>query len=563
MPQRAVIYARYSSENQRLASIDDQVELCRRYASRMGWEVTEIYSDAATSGASAFRPGLTRLQTDARARQFDVVLCEALDRLGRNLADVARLFETLTFLGIQVHATNIGQLTAMHVGIMGTMAQLALSDLRDKTRRGLLGRVRAGRIPGGLAFGYEVVPPAPGTMEAGERRIRPEQAQVVARIFRDFAGGKSPRRIAQELNAAGVPGPDGRPWIDTTIRGQPERGTGILNNAIYVGRLEWNRCSYVKDPGTGRRVARPNPREQWEIVAVPELRIIEDALWDAARRRQAAMSFEVGRDGAGVALNRAHRRQFLFSGLLTCGGCGGGYTIVAKDRYGCAAHRQKGTCDNSRTIARARIESRVLAGLRERMLTPDLVGEFIAAFAEESSRRHNEAGATRARLDRELAEVERKLGKMMDVIESGGWSPTMRGRLDELEARKARLVEDIPQAGAPDPAVLLHPNAAQLYREQVAKLETALTDGDIRVEASEILRALIERITLTPDASAMDGLRVELCGDLAEILSFAASDAREFPARVNASGTKGGDGRVLGMLSVVAGTGFEPVTFRL
>ena len=61
----------------------------------------------------------------------------------------------------------------------------------------------------------------------------------------------------------------------------------------------------------------------------------------------------------------------------------------------------------------------------------------------------------------------------------------------------------------------------------------------------------------------MDGLRVELCGDLAEILSFAASDARKVPARVNASGTKGGDVRVLGMLSVVAGTGFEPVTFRL
>jgi hypothetical protein len=149
--------------------------------------------------------------------------------------------------------------------------------------------------------------------------------------------------------------------------------------------------------------------------------------------------------------------------------------------------------------------------------------------------------------------VERKLGKMMDVIESGGWSPTMRGRLDELEARKARLVADLAEAGAPGPAVLLHPNAAQLYREQVAKLETALADGEIRTEASEILRALIERITLTPDATAPDGLRVELCGDLAEILSFAATDARKVPARVNASGTKGDDGRVLGVVSVVAG----------
>jgi DNA invertase Pin-like site-specific DNA recombinase len=106
MARRAVIYARYSSENQREASIEDQIEVCRRYAARMGWDILEEYSDAAVSGASAFRPGLSRLQVDARARRFDIVLCEALDRLGRNLADVARLFEELTFLGVQVHATK-------------------------------------------------------------------------------------------------------------------------------------------------------------------------------------------------------------------------------------------------------------------------------------------------------------------------------------------------------------------------------------------------------------------------------------------------------------------------
>ena len=73
------------------------------------------------------------------------------------------------------------------------------------------------------------------------------------RIFKLFADGVSPRAIAGRLNNEGAVGPDGRPWQDTTIRGQAERGTGILNNELYVGQLAWNRCSYIKDPRTGRR----------------------------------------------------------------------------------------------------------------------------------------------------------------------------------------------------------------------------------------------------------------------------------------------------------------------
>ena len=149
----------------------------------------------------------------------------------------------------------------------------------------------AGRMPGGKAFGYDVLE---GDADGrGKRRINKAEAEVVQRIFRLFAEGVSPRAIAKRLNADGVPGPEGRLWQDTTIRGQVERGTGILNNALYVGRLEWNRCSYVKDPETGKRVARPNPPEAWEVVEVPELRIIDTALWErvkAGRRRSASKS---------------------------------------------------------------------------------------------------------------------------------------------------------------------------------------------------------------------------------------------------------------------------------
>jgi site-specific DNA recombinase len=554
---RAVIYARYSSENQREASITDQVEVCRRYIERQGWTVAGVYDDAAISGASRMRPGFLRLLADAEARRFDVVVCEAIDRLGRKLADVADLYDRLTFARVEIHAISIGHVTQMHIGIMGTMAQMTLSDMRDKVRRGQLGRARAGRIPGGLAYGYEVVPPPPGAKESGERRIKPAEADIVRRIFRDYAAGVSPRKLASKLNAEHTPGPEGRPWIDTTIRGQVDRGTGLLNNTLYIGRLSWNRCSYVKDPRTGRRIARVNPRAEWEETEVPELRLVDQELWDQVKVRQTEARIEMGRDDDGNALNRTHRRQFLLSGLLRCGSCGGGYTIIGEDRYGCATRRGKGTCDNRQTITRQRIEARVLGGLKERMLTPDLIEEFVRSFAEEMATQQREATGNQTRLNRDLAEVERRLQGVLRAIENGAWNDSLRDRLNDLEARKTDLSGQIAAIGAPAPAVRLHPSAAAIYRAKVADLEASLNAPEIRMDAGETLRGLIDRVDLTPDATAADGLRVELHGDLAMILSLAASPA---PGGDHRGGSRGQNEKlprtfVLGsQLSVVAGT---------
>ena len=145
-------------------------------------------------------------------------------------------------------------------------------------------------------------------------------------------------------------------------------------------------------------------KQQWEIVEVPELRIVDDDLWQRVKERQAMVRIEIGRDEDGNALNRAHRRRFLFSGLLVCGLCGGGYTIVAHDRYGCASHKSKGTCGNTRTILRPEIEERVLAGLKERLLAPDLFREFARRGATRAGgahpRRRSRARAPGARAGR-------------------------------------------------------------------------------------------------------------------------------------------------------------------
>jgi len=510
---RVVIYARYSSDLQSEASIDDQLEVCRRYAKQQGWKVAEVYADRALSGASKFRPELTRMMADAESGRFEIVLAEALDRIGRKLADVADLFDRLSFQKIELHSVATGRITPLHVGLLGTMAQMYLSDLREKVRRGQLGRALAGRSPGGKAFGYRVI----AGSEAGLREIDRPEAEIVQRIFKAFASGESPRAIAKQLNSERVLGPDGRAWRDTTIRGQVDRGTGLLNNALYVGRLEWNRCSYIKDPRTGKRVARPNPRKVWEVVDLPKLRIVDDALWDRVKQRQAVVTVAMARDSSGNALNRTHRRRFLLSGLLVCGVCGSGYTIIGKDSYGCANRRSMGTCSNGHKIRRQEIEERVLDGLRDRLMAPALVEKFVQEFNAAIRDASRDTTHRRAREEGRLAQIERKIASIVRAVEDGLYNPAMKERLAALETEKTSIAAELSGMPVPTP-IRLHPNLPQLYRQKVEALTETLNGPAIRTEAAEVLRSLIDRVELTPDSD--NRLTIKLFGDLAQILAM-------------------------------------------
>src|ERR1700758_1229072 len=101
--------------------------------------------------------------------------------------------------------------------------------------------------------------------------------------------GERWHRIAKRLNAEGVSAPSGKAWGPSTIHGNRQRGTGILNNELYIGRLVWNRLRYVKDPISGKRVSRLNPESEWIPREVDELRIVNQPLWERVKRRQAEL----------------------------------------------------------------------------------------------------------------------------------------------------------------------------------------------------------------------------------------------------------------------------------
>lgn len=199
---KIALYARYSSDNQRDASIEDQLRLCRLHAEKQGWAVVDSYTDRATSGASLLRPGIQELISDAMRGKFAVVLAEAMDRLSRDQEDMAGLFKRMAFAGVRIVTLSEGDVTHLHVGLKGSMNALFLKDLADKTRRGLRGRVADGKSGGGLCFGYDVVKQFAANSEPirGDRTINEAEAAVVRRIFADYLAGKSSRTIAFELN---------------------------------------------------------------------------------------------------------------------------------------------------------------------------------------------------------------------------------------------------------------------------------------------------------------------------------------------------------------------------
>lgn len=132
MPHRAVIYARYSSDNQREASIDDQVRICRELIARNGWEVAQVFCDQAISGSTSLRRGYQALLEGAREGAFDFVVAEALDRLSRDQEDVAGLYKRMRYAGVQIVTVADGEINELHVGLKGTMNALFLKDLAQR-----------------------------------------------------------------------------------------------------------------------------------------------------------------------------------------------------------------------------------------------------------------------------------------------------------------------------------------------------------------------------------------------------------------------------------------------
>ena len=455
---RIAIYARYSSSLQKPTSIEDQVRLCEERALAMGATVVCVHVDAeATATTGLAQPGLDQLLRDVNRGEIDIVLAEALDRISRDQEHIHGIHKRLRFRDVRLFTVHDGEIQTIHITLGGYMNSAWIDNLRTKTRRGQVGAARAGRIPGGLSYGYRLANKIDETGQAirGLREIVPDQADTVRRIYSLYADGRSVRDIVALLNREAVPAPRGRRWAASTINGHRGRRNGILNNELYRGRLVYGRQKFVPDPDTGKRQARPVPSDQWVVEDVPHLRIVDDTLWERVQKRRQA--------GQDKRTSGSPRRPLPLTGILRCGLCGGPMTIVKPRRYACHAHTEGRTCANPRRVNATTIEndaswllSRSLAGKHD-------PSALILAATRQAQARH-------ADLSERIDDLRQRIDRLLQGIETGAHSLAAHKRVIELEREIASreierdAIPDIPDNATPDLARRLHTRLGTLSK---------------------------------------------------------------------------------------------------
>ncbi len=522
----AAIYARFSSDLQSRASIVDQYRLCEARAASDGFEITARHADESVSGSTpvAQRPGGRALLADALAGRIAVLLVESLDRISRDQVELERTVRRLEHRGIRIIGVSDGYDSAAASrkvvrAVRGIVAELYLDDLRAKTHRGLAGRMAAGYSAGGRSYGYR----SEHDGEGYRLIVDEEQAERVRRIFGEYVAGRSVQRIAHELNEQRVPAPRSGTWAASCIYGSSKQGTGLLNNELYIGRVIWNRRQWVKDPDTGRRQKIDRPRSEWQIHEDPSLRIVSEELWQASRERMATPR-RVGGGGGKGAPSRT-----LFGGLLRCGTCGGAVTATSARHYSCVARKDRGpTVCAGVTAPRQATDRRLLAMVREDLLSSTAIAELQAAIREFSSTRAAaEKQAQRERQAR-LDELDREIANFVQVIGGGASSPALLAALQRAEAERTMLESSEGAIAQPAPEFAAAEIVAA-YRRKLLELERVLEKD--RERARRLLADLIGRVSIV-----QEGERV-----------FADVEM-EAPARLLVAGASPG---------VVAGAGFH------
>ena len=225
-----VIYARYSSDNQREESIDGQLRECKAFAERNDIQIVETYIDRALSAKTDNRPDFQRMIKDSAKQQFDCVIVWKLDRFARNRYDSAHYKSILKKNNVRVlsatEAISQGAEGIILESVLEGMAEYYSAELSEKVVRGqtenaLRCRFNGGNIPIGFIINSEKY-----------FEVNPEIAPFVLKAFHMYDAGATMQEIVDELNVNGVRNSFGTQMSINTV-------SKLLTNRRYIGEYTY------------------------------------------------------------------------------------------------------------------------------------------------------------------------------------------------------------------------------------------------------------------------------------------------------------------------------------
>jgi len=538
MQKRAAIYTRFSCDMQRPASLEDQERNCRKYAEEKGLLVLEdfVRCDSAKSGRKLVgREGLNSLMDDAQSkvRPFDVLIVDESSRLARNVEDILRIVKILKHFGIKI--VFVGQKLdsedpsfPLLLNFYGMLDEQNSERMRYRVLRGQEGRTGKGFSTGSRCFGYrsELVPD-PNKPDAQSRAdmlgtkwiVVDSEAETVRRIFRLFADGLTVSQIVAKLNHERVPaarkpriGEDRTCWNPTLVK-------RILKNEKYIGQRIWNKTTQVIHPVTGKIVTRRNPPTAWVHTDVPDLRIVPDELWNRVQERMEIVNEKMSRRRI-AGLNRAKKRDYLFSGLLVCGVCGSRINVSKSGNspaYVCSSWRYKRGCTNNVWISEERLTSQLLAALTKNLLVPEVMNYFVEAVSRDFEQYvkgvHHDDKDSLEGLKKHEATLKHRCAILMEMMMNpiSADSTLLPAQLAKEEAELAEVQMRVKLWDAPKTLDDATRDIAAIVRDNVANL-LEIIKQDVP-KARQVLQRRIKMLQMFPTVTA-DGLAYEVYGEI-------------------------------------------------
>ena len=399
---RGVIYARYSSDNQREESIEGQIRENTAYAEKNGITIVGTYIDRALSAKTDDRPEFQRMIKDSAKKDFDIVIVWKLDRFSRNRYDSAKYKMLLKKNDVRVvsatEAISEGSEGILLESMLEGMAEYYSADLAEKVSRGMTENALKARFNGGtIPFGYMID-------EEQHYQINPSQAPLVLEMFRRYAGGESITDIVEDLNARGIRTSKGNRFNKNSL-------ARIFTNRKYIGEYSY------KDIVIPDAIPPIVPKDIFERVTI----------------RMAQNKHATGKAKA--------PERYLLTTKLFCGTCNSMFVGDSANKpngviyryYKCASAKRH-ECDR-KAIRKDWIEDKVIEQISAWLNNDKLLNDM----ADDVMMLLNEDNEMILALEAQLKEVQSSIDNIMKAIEKGIVTRTTKTRLEELEAEEEKI----------------------------------------------------------------------------------------------------------------------------